>query len=176
MNKPLIVFLDLDGVFKTGRSILAKLPYDPVASRLVNALCGTPNTSVVISATCRLHHDKLEEAQDYWRSLGMPNIKLHQHWHTTKATGPRSAEIADWLIQHHQEGTEYIFIDDELPGYEPGMPKWTHDIIRTNWFLVGGHNNGMSFMQCRSLYAMADDRKTSDKEMDLTILGERYDA
>lgn len=164
MNKPLVVFLDLDGVFKTGRSILARLPYDPIASSLVNAVCGTPNTTVVISATCRLLYKELEAAQEYWRSLGMPNIKLHEQWHTTKTTGPRSAEIADWLIQHHQEGTEYLFIDDEMPGYEQGMPQWAHELIRTHWFLVGGHNNGMNYMQCRVLRELAYERKAIDEE------------
>lgn len=156
---PLILFLDLDGVFKTSRSMLARLRYDPIPSKLINDLCSLPDTKVVISATCRLHFHNLADAQMYWRGLGMPNLKLHEHWYSNRDSGPRMVEIQEWLVEHHVPENEYVFLDDELPAYSKELLDWTFDIMRVNWLLVGGHHNGLNYAQCRILRDLYTSRK-----------------
>lgn len=169
MNKPLIVFLDLDGVFKTSRSALAGLPYDPIASTLIDKLCATPNTQVVISATCRAHHDTREEAQQWWRSLGMPNLVLHKDWRTADFHGHRVLEIQDWFLRNPvTHGQEFLFVDDEMPIFTQGLNNDLHELLRVNWLLVGGHHNGMSYLQCRALRGLINERKSTNQETEVT--------
>lgn len=171
MARPLILFLDLDGVFKTARSIVAKLRYDPIPAKLINDLCSLPDTRVVISATCRLHFHHLTDAQRYWRSLGMPNLTLHEHWYSNRSSDVRTVEIQDWLLQHHVPENEYVFLDDEFPTYNKELLPWTFDIMRVNWLLVGGHNNGLNYMQCRALRDLYDTR-SGESTLDETDLEE----
>lgn len=177
MSKPLILFLDLDGVFKTSRSILAKLRYDPIPAKLINDLCSLPDTRVVISATCRLNFKYKEDCQMYWRSLGMPNLTLHEHWYSNRNSGVRTVEIQEWLVKHHVPENEYVFLDDEFPSYNKELLDWTFDIMRVNWLLVGGHNNGLNYMQCRALRELYDKRNSpvvedeSDFEDPVTPVG-----
>jgi len=166
MIRPLILFLDLDGVFKTARSALASMRYDPLISKLVNDLCRLPETRVVISATCRKSFDTAEECGAYWRDLGMPDLKLHEYWRTTTDTDVRTVEIQDWLERYHylEPNVQYLFIDDEFPSYEEGMPGWVHDIVRQNWLLIGGHNNGATYNELRVLRGIFDERQAAYQE------------
>lgn len=169
MNKQLIVFLDLDGVFKTSRSALAGLPYDPVASTLIDKLCATPNTLAVISATCRAHHDTREEAQQWWRSLGMPNLVLHEDWRTADFHGHRVLEIQDWFLRNPvKPDQEFLFVDDEMPIFTQGLNHDLHELFRVNWLLIGGHHNGMSYLQCRALRGLINERKSLNQETEDT--------
>lgn len=162
MANPLIIFLDLDGVFKTARTILAGLEYDPVLSALLDKLFAQPMTFAVISATCRKHfaEDDAQGSQKFWRSLGMPNLKLHpDQWYSSRDTGERAWEISHWLEKHHKPHNSYLFIDDEFPKYVEGMLEEHHTIIRENWLLSSGQS-GVLHSQCRQLF---DLRKSREK-------------
>jgi len=159
MANPLVIFLDLDGVFKTGRTILAGLDYDPVLSALLDKLFAQPMTFAVISATCRKHFKTAEEAQTYWRSLGMPNLRVHpDQWYSSEDTGERAWEISHWLEKHHSKSNSYLFIDDEFPKYVQGMSEEHHAIIRENWLLSSGQS-GVLHSQCRQLFDLHKSRK-----------------
>jgi hypothetical protein len=174
MNRPLIIFLDLDGVFKNRRTICAKFRYDPLLSKMINDLCRLPETRVVISATCRKNFDSAKDCELYWRDLGMPDLKLHEHWYTTSYTGTRSVEIGQWLEAHHVEADnpEYLFVDDEFPNYDKALPEWTFDIIRSSWMVIDT-NNGAGYQALYALRGMFDDRsKAYEKTEGETAAGE----
>lgn len=168
LPKPLVIFLDLDGVFKTGRSILARMRFDPLISKLVNDLCRLPGTRVVISATCRLNfkEDAKEECQAFWRDLGMPDLTLHDDWYTNRNSDARPLEIQDWLERHMDEHhkVEYLFIDDEMPAYAPGLQDEAMWIIKQGWLLISGYHNGANYNQLRTLRDMFDERKKAYEE------------
>lgn len=165
MNRPLIIFLDLDGVFKTKRTICAGFRYDPLLSKMINDLCRLPETRVVISATCRKSFDNARDCELYWRDLGMPDLKLHDKWYTTDYTGRRSIEISHWLQAHHvqSDNPEYLFIDDEFPNYYDELNEWVFDIMRSNWMVIDT-NNGANYSTLYALRGMFNDRSKAYKK------------
>ena len=169
LPRPLVIFLDLDGVFKTGRSILARMRFDPLISKLVNDLCRLPGTRVVISATCRLNfkEGEKEECQAFWRDLGMPDLTLHDDWYTNRNPDARTLEIQDWLERHTDEEhntVEYLILDDEMPTYKEGLKDWSHSLLLQSWLFVSGYKNGANYNQLRTLRDMFDERKKAYEE------------
>lgn len=165
MIRPLYIFLDLDGVFKTKRTIVSGFRYDPVLSKILNDLFRLPETRVVISATCRKNFDTSEECAMFWRDLGMPDLKLHEHWYSSKFTGKRSVEIAHWLEAHHDPSAnaEYVFLDDEFPNYHEDISSEAFDILRSGWMLVDT-NNGANYTTLYALRGMFIGRSKAHKE------------
>lgn len=122
-----IIFLDMDGVVSTPRAYIVQADkpgrdrwLDPISMRYLDMLCGYSNALVVISSTWRLMYDGRQAFTDLLARNGCA-AELHEDWRTAQFnTGPRGAEVQDWL-DRHPEFTRYLILDDEAD-FLPGQP------------------------------------------------------
>lgn len=127
MNKK-ILFLDIDGVLNSHRSLVAANGYpldfspkgmkqfDMVGVGLIRRLCSDPDTSIVLSSTWRLHFTAFEVA----KALDLPVVGV-----TPNLPGIRGLEINAWLSRH-PEVERYAIVDDDsdmLPDQLPFFVK-----------------------------------------------------
>jgi len=123
-----IVFLDIDGVLNSHRSVIAfggyphtvvgheRAMFDEVAVRLIAGVVRTAGASVVLSSTWR----KFDGWEEIGPALGMPIIDR-----TPSMLGCRGMEIADWL-HRHPEVERYAIIDDDSDMLEVQKPFFVH--------------------------------------------------
>lgn len=127
-----VLFLDIDGVLNSHRTVVALNGYphdvtdaglamfDMVAVALLRGLCKAGNLKVVLSSTWRLDPN--------WREIG-PALGLPIIDRTPSLLGPRGKEIAHWLA-NHVEVTHYAILDDDsdmLPEQMPQFVKTLHE-------------------------------------------------
>ncbi len=121
-----ILFLDIDGVLITSRSMLALATYpafDPVACQLIDAFCQRSGAKIVICSAWREERSKadLEAILD---SMPIAKSHLHDDWATPVIFGPRSREVQEWLSRH-PETTHYAVLDDGI-----GLEDLAHHVIQ----------------------------------------------
>lgn len=124
-----IIFLDIDGVLISTRSVLARLDetctrpdyqiadsiqrVDPVAVGLVNRLCRKADVRIVISSSHRTHFANLHSLRLYIAELGITGEVIGSTPVLNKARG---FEIQSWLETWEEEtgsnSTVYIIADD----------------------------------------------------------------
>lgn len=128
-----IIFLDIDGVLNSDRSIIGgnyrmkldadkyddyrikftKSTIDPIGCELINTILREfPEVSLVLSSTHRMHYhgpNKLKDLQDYLTFLGIDGSRLIGY--TDVLHKPRGEEIQKWLDEH-PEVEAYAIIDD----------------------------------------------------------------
>lgn len=113
MIKTKIIFLDIDGVLNSHRSMYAwcNTNLDPVAIDLLEALIKETGAIVVISSTWR------GQGCDKWRQeiiddIPMLHEHLHDDWYTPWiSVCKRGVEIQEWLDVHDE--VIYVIIDDD---------------------------------------------------------------
>jgi hypothetical protein len=112
-----VIFLDIDGVLNSSRTVIAYLSYDvldPIAVGLLYQLCYVTDAKIVISSTLRLHHDipyfnEMLQKQFHWE--GSPVIGVTPNLDGT-GYGHRGSEIQEYLNQH-PEIEQYVIFDDD---------------------------------------------------------------
>lgn len=129
-----IIFLDIDGVLNSDRSIIGgnfrmerdadkfddyrikftKCTIDPICCDLINTVLREfPEASIVLSSTHRMHYEdgpnKLKELQDYLTFLGIDGSRLIGY--TPRLHKMRGEEIQAWLDAHPQVES-YVILDD----------------------------------------------------------------
>ena len=107
-----VAFPDFDGVFTcTGRSLLMKQEYDPIAAGLISRVLKEGDYRIVVSSTWRIGATFLELAT-YLKVMNI-RVQLHEDFSTKRLQcGQRGYEIQEWLCRH-PEVTEYVIIDDD---------------------------------------------------------------
>lgn len=151
-----IIFLDIDGVLNSTRSMVARVGgwdvvppslnclergvekrqkemIDPVAVALLNRLTDAdPSIRLVISSTHRLFAYNrgvldLNLLKTYIRYLGVSGTVIGATPHIDVARG---AEIKEWLNQHASSGAEpiesYIIIDDDSDMLTEQFARFVH--------------------------------------------------
>lgn len=110
-----ILFLDIDGVFTSFRTVAGfgrapsphsaqpRILFDEVAVRIVGNIVQAAGAQVVLSSSWRRLDD--------WHSIG-PVLGLPIIDRTPALCGPRGAEIAAWLSAH-PEVTTFAILDDD---------------------------------------------------------------
>lgn len=115
-----ILFLDIDGVLATGRSIMARgydgqsnKGFDPIACELIQKICDKFGYTLVISST--------------WANLGKDKVKevllaseitapIHDDWKTPrKMSSSRLHEINMWIDDHPEFKPQDMLIIDDMP-------------------------------------------------------------
>jgi hypothetical protein len=107
-----IIFLDIDGVLNSSRSVVAYggYPYpngnwrkfDQIALKLIRIVCNRTGAKIVLSSTWRLHVDPVE----FGEKLKLPIIDK-----TCQLFGSRRGqEIQSWLDENKCD--RYVIIDD----------------------------------------------------------------
>lgn len=110
-----ILFLDIDGVLISSRSMLALATYpafDPVACRLIEAFCQRSKARIVICSAWREERNK-SDMEVIFDSMSIAKTHLHEDWATPVIFGPRAREIQDWLSRH-PETSHYAILDDGI--------------------------------------------------------------
>lgn len=140
-----VIFLDLDGVINSDRSILvcgerlekfkgSNVPYyekflisnaDPIAVEMINLLAKMTDAKIVLSSSHRKHFDeikdfeqRLEKTKEYFSKVGFDGERLIG-W-TPALHDIRGKEIQDWLDKHTGV-THYVIIDDSADMLEEQM-------------------------------------------------------
>jgi len=161
-----VIFLDLDGVINSDRSILVcgerlekfkgtDVPYyekflisnaDPIAVEMINLLAKMTDAKIVLSSSHRKHFDsikdfeqRLEKTKEYFSKIGLDCERLIG-W-TPSMWGIRGAEIQSWLDKH-TDVTHYVIIDDSSDMMEEQME---------NFVLVSG-GDGFSAQNYRDCF------------------------
>lgn len=126
-----VLFLDIDGVLNSHRSVVALNGYphdvtpaglaqfDMIAVSLLRGLCKAGGIKVVLSSTWRLDKD--------WERIG-PTLGLPIIDRTPILWGARGKEIASWLDDKPVE--RYAILDDDsdmLPEQTPYFVKTQHE-------------------------------------------------
>jgi hypothetical protein len=127
-----VLFLDIDGVLNSHRSVVAlngyphsvtdaHLPkFDMIAVSLVRGLCEAAGIQIVLSSSWRNDPD--------WHEIG-PALGLPIIDRTPSLLGPRGKEIAAWL-ENRPEVLHYAIVDDDsdmLPEQRPFFVKTQHE-------------------------------------------------
>lgn len=127
MNK--IIFLDIDGVLNSARSVIAfgGFPHNPdgyergmfdeVAVQLIKGIAEQAEANIILSSSWRKHNNW----QDIGPSLGLPIIGR-----TPSMSGFRGEEIEHWMKSTNQEISHYAIIDDDSDMLEHQMPHFVH--------------------------------------------------
>lgn len=114
-----VLFLDVDGVLATGRSIMARgydghsnKGFDPIACEMIQKICDKFGYQLVISST--------------WKSLGKEKLQgimllsaiaapWHEDWRTPRTkSGSRVSDITAWLDNHPEVKKEDCVIVDDM--------------------------------------------------------------
>lgn len=127
-----VLFLDIDGVLNSHRTVVAFNGYphdvspaglaqfDMAAVALLRGLCKAGGVQVVLSSTWRLD----PKWKTFGPALGLPIIDR-----TPSLLGPRGKEIAAWL-EAHPEVERFAIVDDDsdmLPEQRPFFVKTQHE-------------------------------------------------
>lgn len=109
-----VLFLDLDGVLNSHRSVIAfggmprgvmdQARWDTVAVGLVRGLCEAGGISIVLSSSWRILHN----FADVGAVLDLPIVGA-----TPRLLGCRGNEIAAWMIDHPEPIDAYAILDDD---------------------------------------------------------------
>lgn len=138
-----VLFLDIDGVLNSHRSIYAfngcphgftpehMALFDHVAIGLVRKLCQETGAVIVLSSSWRLLHATKEVAA----GLNLPVIDR-----TPSLTGNRGQEIAAWLAEHPSV-TVYAIVDDDSDMLESQRAH----------FVQTSHEDGLQFRDYQAL-------------------------
>ena len=121
-----ILFLDIDGVLISSRSMLALATYpafDPVACRLIEAFCQRSKARIVICSAWREGRNK-SDMEGIFDSMPIAKTHLHEDWATPVIFGPRAREIQDWLSRH-PETSHYAVLDDGI-----GLEELEHRVVQ----------------------------------------------
>lgn len=133
-----VLFLDIDGVLNSHRTVVALNGYphdvtpaglaqfDMVAVALLRGLCKVGDIKVVLSSTWRLDPNW----KDIGPALGLPIISC-----TPSLVGPRGKEIEAWL-NHHPEVDGYVILDDDADMLPEQMPRFVKTL----------HEDGMTWL------------------------------
>lgn len=124
MNKPNIIFLDIDGVLCTLRSHLAlghglmMEAWDITSCQIIKKICKEHNCKLVISSTWRINSQRT--LQYYLAVFGLidyvyPSIFDTEDWKTPigKMDCKRGDEIKEWLDNHKDDINDYLIFDDD---------------------------------------------------------------
>lgn len=119
-----IIFLDIDGVLNSWRTVLADMPapgFDPVACRLMTWILRGADAKFVVCSAWREGRTR-SEIESILGEAGLPTDRLHVDWATPKLDGPRSEEIMAWLSDHAAVG-RWCVIDDGI-GLDAVADRW----------------------------------------------------
>ena len=123
MRADKILFLDIDGVLDSRRSVLAFNGYprpgsdekfDPVAVALIRRLCNN-GVKIVLSSSWRIG-----QRETYKSILGLPIIGR-----TPCLEGVRGREIAQWLSSH-EKPKKWAILDDDSDMLDEQMSHFVH--------------------------------------------------
>lgn len=149
-----VIFLDVDGVLNSVRSMVAlhrkDAGYrhdfiDPIAVALINRLTDITGAKLVISSTHRKHIPDplgngrcLVAMQKYFDNFGITGKVIG--YTPCSSTGHRGTEINEWICnerEHSDELTHYVIIDDDSDMLESQMPFF----VKTNAYEGFGYHN-----------------------------------
>jgi len=119
-----IIFLDIDGVLNSLRSVIAlgncSKHFDPVAVGLIDKLCEDADANVVISSSWRYGDTEslITELYDICARYKEPHFLDRVIGETPQLSkGVRGDEINQWLIMHGDDEEAiietYVIIDDD---------------------------------------------------------------
>ena len=109
MKNDRLLFLDIDGVLSSARSMIAGYKFDPVGCALIAKLCETFNLKICVSSTWRFDGASLKKT--------LLQYGLQKYRYTDEPSTPsnhekiRGDEI-QWVINTH-DIKNYIIIDDD---------------------------------------------------------------
>lgn len=134
----MIIFLDIDGVLVTSKSIHGKKNmsdanhFDPTCVASLNYLTSQlDHPGIVVSSTWRILY-KLNPLRELLGQIGVsaPVLDVTGHF------GERGEEIKDWLAKYNQ-GDDYIVIDDEVHDIDQHIPSYHLLHCSGGWFADG---------------------------------------
>lgn len=141
-----VVFLDIDGVLLSHRSVVAlgRWPnditpgdiakFDQIALALLRNFCTAAGAALVLSSTWRITHP--------WRDVGQA-LQLPLVGQTPRLLGPRGKEIAAWLADHPAV-ERYAILDDDSDMLPEQLP----------FFVKVPGDNGMTWPEFEKLCAI----------------------
>jgi len=140
-----VIFLDIDGVLNSGRSVTATgscYLLDSVAVGLINKLCEEADAKIVVSSTWRKRVGP--GIKDSLAVAGIKRRYFHPDYATPEIDGmARGAEVKAWLLQH-DDVENFVCIDDN-GGFFDGQT-----LIQTN------PQEGFSYANyCEALHHLA---------------------
>jgi hypothetical protein len=118
-----IIFLDIDGVLCTQRTVYASeaamwRELDTVAIRMLNKIALKTSAKFVLSSTWR----KLQNDPTFLHTCGFIG-QFHRDWRTgNSSSGFRGREVAEWLREHEGEWERYAILDDSTDFYDYMLP------------------------------------------------------
>lgn len=152
-----VLFLDIDGVLNSSRTLLAYGSYphgldreqmqrfDAVAIKLVQRLCRLTQAKVVVSSSWRLGR-KFEDFLVFGLPIyGRTPIYTEDH---------RGKEIAAWLSEH-PEVSRYAIVDDSKSEILPEQK---------DWFVQTDPQNGFMYEHYWRLYDLLTEEDDKDSE------------
>ena len=143
----MIIFLDIDGVLATSKSIKTKRHYgyafDQKCVEVLNNYIEKTKADVVISSTWRVHG--LEGLKGIFKNEGVkcniigltPKFKPIKMYAISCNGSRRGEEIKEWINRNAYTG-DYIVIDDEINDIKGLIPD--DKII---WIKNGWHERGL---------------------------------
>lgn len=113
-----IIFLDIDGVITTPRTLNSFYNMDIYAINFILWVCKKVDASIVISSTWRYSYKR-----SFWHELFGDH--LHEDWSTPIKTfeNNRGKEIKEWL-NNHKEVKKYLILDDDNDMLEEQFPNF----------------------------------------------------
>lgn len=132
MDKPNILFLDIDGVVNSDKyhrehiSYLCGIERDPEVVKMINEFCNECNCKIVISSSWRHEEHLMKILRNDFPGL-IIGTTLTDTEERYKDYYSRSAEINTWLIEHKGEWNNFIVFDDQRLDFK-GHPNY----IRTS--------------------------------------------
>lgn len=153
-----VIFLDVDGVINSVRSVMAlhaeevaayahgkhnpllSSHIDPIAVKLLNAICESHDIKLVISSTHRFHVKSglLADLQRYFRDFGLTGHVIGAT--PREPSAHRGSEIKLWL-DSHPDVERYAILDDSTDMLEEQLPCF----VRTDAL------EGLSLANCQQL-------------------------
>lgn len=127
MNEIKVVFLDIDGVLITARSVLANVGVvenllsipDPVSVGLLNRVLVECDAKIVLTSTHRKQYitdkDSLAKMAEHLTKLGVRGDLLIGY---TSVLRRRGQEIQDWLSKNNV--TQFVVLDDASSAVQAG--------------------------------------------------------
>lgn len=132
-----IIFLDIDGVLNSLRSVFAlgnpSKHFDPVAVGLLDKLSEEADAHIVISSSWRHGNTEalVNELYDICHQYKEPHFLDRVVGETPRlSNGVRGDEIEQWLVMYREEDIEsYVIIDDD----KDMLPKQQNNFVHTSF-------------------------------------------
>lgn len=148
-----IVFLDIDGPINNPRVNMAGYKYDPINVKIFNKFFKQKDVLVVLASCERIIYRDAEHASKGLFKNYHLEFKFHEQWRTGTnygaGDGQRARELQEWIDINHQEGYEYVSIDDDL-------------VTLPNVTQIKANLNGISFLNILLLESLYIEKRKKD--------------